>query len=73
MDAEEILPESCETHFFLSHYQASGGDQVDALHPEKSVAPLKCVVLILGKCNKNVEKMSRTRSMTTKMSAGDIL
>ncbi len=53
--------------------------------PEKSFAPLKCVSRILGKCNQNVEKMSRAPTLkvvegvkdildipTTKMYAGDI-
>merc|ERR1719262_1912214 len=36
------LPPGCEFHFFLSHYQASGGDQVDALQQELERRAFRC-------------------------------
>ena len=36
------LPEGCEFHFFLSHYQASGGDQVNTLCLELERLGVRC-------------------------------
>ena len=37
-----MLPEGLEQHFFLSHYQATAGDQVDGLHMELSRRGFSC-------------------------------
>ena len=36
------LPEGCEFHFFLSHFQGSGGDQVDSLCQQLEKRGFKC-------------------------------
>ena len=36
------LPSGLEHHFFLSHYQATGGDQVDGLHQELKARGFSC-------------------------------
>ena len=36
------LPDGISHHFFLSHYQATGGDQVDSLHHELKDRGFSC-------------------------------
>ena len=36
------LPEGCKFHFFLSHYQATGGDQVDSLCAQLEKRGFRC-------------------------------
>ena len=44
------LPEGATKHFFLSHSQATGGDQSNALYLELERMGLKCWVRLLLLC-----------------------